>query len=73
MAVPLKVPLLTIVVVGRIVEIQPIRLLDRVNIHRSYIGSRQSGRGRLLFTVLVAIAAIKGIPPIVFLLLLLYI
>ena len=69
----LKVPFPAIVIVGYIVKARSIRLLDYVNIYRSYIGSRQSGRSRLLLTILIAIAIIKGISPIVFLLLLLYI
>ena len=72
-AVLLKVPLPTIVIVGYIAKARPIRLLDRVNIYRSYIGSRRSGRSRLLLAILIAVAAIEGILPIVFLLLLLYI
>ena len=69
----LKVSLPTIVVIGYIAKTQPVRLLDRVNIYRSRIGSRQSGYSRLLLAILVAVAAIEGMPPVIFLLLLPYI
>ena len=72
-AVPFKVPLPTIVVVGYIIKARPVRLLNRVNIYRSGIGSRRDRRGRLLLTVLIAIATIEGIPLVIFLLLLPYI
>ena len=71
--VPLKVPLPAIVIAGYIIETRLVRLLDRINIYRSYIRSRRSGCDRLLLAILVAITAIKGTFPIVFLLLLLYI
>ena len=72
--VPLKVPLLAIVVAGYIAKTRLVRLLDYINIYRSYIGSRQSRRSRLLIlAILIAIAIIKGILPVIFLLLLLYI
>ena len=73
MVVPFKVPLSTIVIAGYIAKTRLVRLLDRINIYRSYIGSRQSRHDRLLFTILTTIAAIEGILPIVFLLLFLYI
>ena len=65
-----KVPLPAIVIVGYIAKTRLVRLLDRVDIYRSYIGSRQSRRGRLLFAVLIAVATVEGTPPVVFLLLL---
>ena len=72
--VPLKVPLPTIVIAGYIAKTRLVRLLDRVDIYRSYIGSRRSRYSRLLvLAILIAIATIKGISPVVFLLLLLYI
>ena len=52
---------------------RPVRLLDRVNIYRSYIGSRRGRYGRLLLAILVAVTTIEGTFPVVFLLLLLYI
>ena len=73
MVVPLEVPLLAIIIASYITKMRPVRLLDRVNVYRSYIGSRRSRRGRLFLTVLVAITTIEGTLPIVFLLLLLYI
>ena len=69
----LKVPLPTIVIVGYIAKMRPTCLLDRINIYRSYIGSRRSGCSKLLLTILIAIAAIKGTLPVVFLLLFLYV
>ena len=69
-AVLLEMPLPTIVIVGYIAKIRLVRLLDRVNIYRSYIGSRRSRRSRLLLTILITIATIKGTPPVIFLLLL---
>ena len=69
----LEVPLPAIVIVGYIAKIYPVCLLDRVNIYRSYIGSRRNRYSRLLLAVLITIATIKGIPPIVFLLLLLHV
>ena len=72
MVVPLEVPLPTIVVAGHIAETRLVRLLDRVNVHRSSIGSRRSGRSRLLIlAILIAVAAIEGTSPVVLLLLLL--
>ena len=71
--VPFKVPLPTIVIVGYITKTRPARLLNRVNIYRSYIGSRQGRYSKLLFAILITVATIKGTLPIVFLLLLLYI
>ena len=73
MVVPLKVSLPTTIVVGYITKTRPVRLLDRVNIYRSYIGSRRSRHSRLLFIILIAIAAIESISSIALLLLLLYV
>ena len=56
-AVPLKVPLLTIVITGYITKARSIRLLNRVNIYRSSIGSQRGRRSRLLLTVLITITA----------------
>ena len=66
-------PLPAIVIAGYITETRLVRLLDRVNIYRSYVGSRRGRRSRLLLAVLVAITTIEGAFPIIFLLLLLYI
>ena len=52
-----EVPLPAIVVAGYIIKTRPIRLLDRVNIYRSSIGSRRGRYGRLLFAILIAITA----------------
>ena len=68
-----EVPFPTIVIAGYIIETRLVRLLDRVNIYRSSIGSRRSRYSKLLFAILVVITAIEGTLPIVFLLLLLYI
>ena len=66
-------PLPTIVIAGYITKTRLVRLLDRVNIYRSYIGSRRNRYSRLLLAILVTIATINSTPPIIFLLLLLYI
>ena len=71
--VSLEVPLPAVVIAGYITKIRPVCLLDRVNVYRSYIGSRRSRRGRLLLAILIAIIAIKGTSSVVLLLLLLYI
>ena len=72
-AVLLEMPLPTIVIVGYITKTRLVRLLDRVNIYRSCIGSRRSRYSRLLLAILIAIATIKGMLPVVFLLLLPYV
>ena len=67
-------PLPATVIAGHIAKTRPVRLLDRVNIYRSRIGSRRGRRGRLLvFAILVAVAIVKGASSVVFLLLLLYV
>ena len=74
MVVLFKMPFLVIVIAGYIIEMRLVRLLDRVNIYRSGIGSRQGGCSRLLvLAIFVAIATIEGTLPVVFLLLLPYI
>ena len=74
MVVLFEVPLPAIVIAGHIAEMRPIRLLlDRVNVYRSYIGSRRSRYSRLLLAVLIAVVAIEGMSPVIFLLLLLYV
>ena len=66
-------PLPTIVIAGYIAKTRLVRLLNYVNVYRSGIGSRRGRYSKLLLAILIAVTAIEGTLPIVFLLLLLYI